>query len=397
MKRPELIARVSSFESLNAVLDSADAVYFGVKDLNMRITAKNFSLSEMKRVVSACHKHDVKAYLTVNTIIFDDETGLVEKILTAAKKAGVDAVIAWDFAVIDICRKMKIPVHLSTQASVSNIKAALFYKSLGIRKMVLARELSLNQIKKIIDEAKIEAECFVHGAMCVSVSGRCFMSQFLYNRSANRGDCLQPCRRSYEIKDSEEDKQLRLGNNYVMSPRDLCTIKVIDKLIEAGISSFKIEGRARSPEYAKVVGECYRTAIHAYFDGKLNKSLKDRLYSKLQTVYNRGFSTGFFMGKPIDEWSRAYGSLATEKKVYAGKVVNYYSKKKAAVVKLESLGLSVGDELMVQGPTTGVVRLNVSSIHIEGKDVKKGKKGELVGLSLPLVRKNDKVYVVVKS
>ncbi|MCX8147630.1 MAG: U32 family peptidase, partial [Candidatus Woesearchaeota archaeon] len=288
--KPELLSPVFDLVSLRAAISAgADAVYFGLKGLNMRITAKNFELGQLKNIVKICHENNVKAYLTLNTIIYDEDMKKLEAMIKEAKKAKVDAVICWDPAVIMQARKItkgKIPLHISTQASVSNSEAARFYKKLGAKRIILARELNLKQIKDIKNKVNIEIECFVHGAMCVSMSGRCFMSQFVFGRSANRGDCLQPCRRSYIIKDKEEGFELELGNNYVLSPMDLCTLPFIEKLIEAGIDAFKIEGRARSPEYVKVVTECYRKAIDAYFDKKLTPELKQELMNKLRTVYN---------------------------------------------------------------------------------------------------------------
>jgi putative protease len=329
--KPELLAPAGDWISLRAAVKAqADAVYFGIKELNMRANAKNFELSEMKKVVQFCHENNVKAYLTLNTIIYQSELDNIKKILDFAKKAKIDAVIAWDFSILKLCKELGLRIHLSTQASVSNFDSAkYYYDTFGVKRIVLARECTLQEIKKIIcmiEDSKIdlEIETFIHGAMCVSVSGRCFLSQFVFNKSANRGDCLQPCRRSYIVKDTEEEHEFKLENNFVMSPKDLCAMPFIDKLIDSGIHSFKIEGRNRSPEYVKIVVSCYRDIIDYYssmsqemcedsfLDDLENK--KKELVENLKTVYNRGFSSGFFLGRPISEWTDVYGSKATTRK-----------------------------------------------------------------------------------
>ena len=387
---PELISPVQDFISLRAAIDAgADAVYFGLKEFSMRAKAKNFTLAELKKVIDQCHKNKVKAYLTLNTIIYENELNKIKDILKKVKQAKIDAVHAWDMAVIEEARKLKIPIHLSTQASVSNSEAAKFYKQLGINRIILARECSLEDIKKIKKVKGLEIEVFIHGAMCVAVSGRCFSSQFLFNKSANRGECLQPCRREYIITD-EEGKQLKIGNNYILSPKDLCTLPFIDKLIKAGIDAFKIEGRNRSPEYVKTATEVYREAI----DNR--RADKNKLLRKLKTVYNRGFSPGFFFGMPTaKDFTDAYGSKATEKKSYIGFVKNFYKKPSAAEIKLEAGSLKAGDRMMIQGNKTGVIEEKVSSIEINNKRVKIGKKGKMIGVKLSRqVRPNDKIYKI---
>lgn len=383
-----------------AVQAGCDAVYFGTKELNMRVTAQNFACDELKNVVTYCHKHGVKAYLTLNVIIYDDELEQLKKIVSAAKKAKIDAIICWDLSVIQEALHQKIEVHLSTQASVSNSKAAAFYKQLGISRIVLARECTLEQIIAIKKKVKVELECFVHGAMCVSLSGRCFMSQFLYGRSANRGECLQPCRRSYDaclITDQETKKELQLENHYVMSAKDLCTLPFLDKLIAAQIDVFKIEGRGRSPEYVKTVVSCYREAIDAYALGKFTPRLVNKLLTKVKTVYHREFSNGFYMGVPINAFTNSYGSKATTKKEYIGKVCNYYKQKQVADILLESGTLAIGDSLLIIGDTTGVVEQNVESIQINNAPTKAAQKGEHIGLkTASLVRARDKVYKVTR-
>lgn len=395
LKKPELLSPVSDFTSLiSAINAGADSVYFGLKELNMRINAKNFTLSELKKVVKICHRHKIKAYLTLNTIIYDSELNKVIKILKKAKESKIDAVICWDNSVILEAKKLKIPIHISTQASVSNSESAEFYKFLGAKRIVLARELSLEQIKKIKKNVDIEIECFIHGAMCVSISGRCFMSQFVFGKSANRGDCIQPCRRRYLLKDIEEGYELELGNNHVLSPKDLCTLPFIEKLIESKIDTFKIEGRSRSPEYVKVVTECYRKAIDAYFENKLTKELKNKLMQELEKVYNRGFSSGFYLGKPINEFIESSNQSKT-KKVFIGMIKNYYKRNGVGEFKLFTGKLKVNDTIMIQGPTTGVMEQKVKSMEIEHKKVNSVKKGNSFGIKVDKeVRKNDKVFLV---
>ncbi|MCX6707863.1 MAG: U32 family peptidase [Candidatus Woesearchaeota archaeon] len=403
--KPELLSPVSDFVSLKAAIDAGcDAVYFGLKELNMRVTAKNFDLFQLPKIVKKCHanKHkEVKAYLALNSIIYNNELERVERIIDQAKRAKVDAIICWDPAVIDKVRKAKIPLHISTQASVSNIDSAKFYKRLGAKRIILARELSLKQIAEIRKKAGIEVECFVHGAMCVSISGRCFMSQFTFGRSANRGDCLQPCRRGYDVyrlKDTEEGFEFELGNNYVMSPKDLCALPFLDKLVSAGIDSFKIEGRARSPEYVKVATECYREAIDACVKREFTQQVRDRLMKKLETVYNRGFSSGFFLGKPIGDWTTPTpNTKATEKKVFVGIVKNYYKKPSVAEIRLQAGSIRIGDTVMFQGPTTGIVEHTITSIEINRKKANEARKGTSPGIKIEgIVRKNDRVFVISK-
>ncbi|MFH1849073.1 MAG: peptidase U32 family protein, partial [archaeon] len=316
----ELLAPAGSWPSLRAAIEAgADSVYFGVKQLNMRITTDNFDLGELKKVVSYCHEHKAKAYLTLNVIVYDEELQLIKKIIMTAKDAKIDAVICWDNAVLAECKKQKVVTHLSTQASVSNYEAVKMYAKLGVKRIILARELSISQIaaiKKRIkkDKLNVEIETFVHGAMCVAVSGRCFMSQFVFNKSANRGECYQLCRREYVVQDAENEFTLKLGNNYVMSTKDLCALPILDELVEAGIDAFKLEGRNRQPEYVKTVVTVYRQAIDAIAKKKFNKQLVDKLMVELRKVYNRDFSQGFFLGKPLPEhFTDSYGSKQTMK------------------------------------------------------------------------------------
>jgi len=395
--KPQLLSPVQDFTSLKAAIDAgADAVYFGIKELNMRIKAKNFHLKDTKKVINICHKNKIKAYFTLNTIIYDNEIKKVKTILKKLKKEKIDAIIAWDFSVIKECEKLNILIHLSTQASISNFEAIKLLKNKfkNIKRINLARELTLNQIRNIIREIKknklnVEIETFIHGAMCVSISGRCFLSQQIFNKSANRGECIQPCRRKYILKDVEEAHELELGEDYIISPKDLCTIDILDKLIEAKINAFKIEGRNRSPEYVKTVTECYREAIDN------PKANKNKLIKKLKTVYNRGFSTGFYLGKPINQWSKTYGSKATKKKIYIGKVKNFYKKINVAEIKIESNQLKLNDNIIFQGSTTGVIEQKITSMEKNHKKIKKAKKGERIAIKTNnRVRENDKVFLM---
>ena len=403
MKTPKLLAPAGNWEMLHAAINAGtDAVYLGIKNINMRNRAKNFDIGELKKITKLCHENKIEVYLTVNTIIYNDELSKIKKILQEAKSAKIDAIICWDFSVISLCKNLGLDINLSTQASVSNIEAIKQYYSLGVKRFVIARECSLEQITKIIKQAKeiskeIEIEIFVHGAMCVAVSGRCFMSQFIYGdkTSANRGKCIQPCRRSYLITDIETNKQLELKNNYVMSPKDLCTLGFLDKIINSGVGLLKIEGRARSPEYVKFVVEAYREAIDKYKEKKFTKQIKNKLIKKIKTVYNRGFSSGFYLGKPINEWTDEYGSKATKKKIFVGKIINYYQKINVAEIKIKSHELKIGNNILIIGPTTGVHEQTVESMQIsKNKNVKIAKKGSSVGLKVNVrIRPNDKLYI----
>jgi len=404
-KRPEILAPVGNFEMLSAAIKAgADAVYFGTKKLNMRATAGNFHLNELNKVIKICHDNNVKAYLTLNTIIFDNELDSLKQILNEAKKAKIDAIICWDMGVLKLAKELNLEIHISTQASISNFESLKFYYEAGAKRFILARELSLNQIKSIKDKIikenlDVEIETFIHGAMCVAVSGRCFTSQFLFNRSANRGDCIQPCRRSYKVRDIEEGFELDLKNNYVMSAKDLCTIQIIDKLIEGGIDSFKIEGRVKGPDYVKTVIECYKKAIEAYYDNTLTDKLKKELIEKLKTVYNRKFSTGFYLGVPGNtEFTDIYGSDSKNIKTYIGYVKNYYQKINVAEIKIESEKLSMGDNILVTGKTTGAKEQTVESIEIDHKKVSSALKGKSAAIKLNFtVRPKDKVFVITKK
>lgn len=377
----------------------ADAVYFGVDKLNMRAKAKNFSIEELPEISKFCRSKKVKTYLTLNTIVFEDELPEADKIISAAKKAKIDRIICSDLAVAELCNKNKISFCISTQNSISNSLAASVYKKLNAVRIVLARECSLEEIKKIRKNTDLEIEAFIHGAMCIAVSGRCFMSHHLFGQSANRGECIQPCRREYEVYDTAAQKSLLIGDDYVLSPKDLCTIEFIDQLIEAGIDSFKIEGRKRAPEYVAKTVSVYRKAIDLHFKKKLTTVKKKEFLNELETVYNRGFSSGFYFGKPSSEdYAGVEGSKATTRKVYVGKVLNYFKKPKAAHILLESGKLKVNDKLLIIGETTGLLEVTLDEMIVEEKSSKSAQRGEEVSFITPaLVRRNDKVYLVVKS
>lgn len=414
LKRPELMAPAGDMISLRAALDSgADAVYFGIVSMNMRANAKNFAVEDLPVVANLCHEYKAKAYLALNTIIFDHEVELAENLVNKAKEAGVNGIICWDFSVVELALKYKMKVLLSTQMSVANAHSIAFlYKNFGISRFVLARECTLEEIasiranlKKLLGEASsnIEIEVFAHGAMCVSVSGRCFMSQFAFNESANRGECRQPCRREYLIKDIREGKEFLLGQDYVMSPKDLCSLPFLEKLLDVGADSLKIEGRGRSAEYVSVVTKAYRDFIDFYLENR-NKDdfferlepLRKELLKKVDSVFHRGFSNGFFFGRQISEWSGGNGSKATHRKTHVGLVTNFFKKVSVAEIKVEGRDFKVGDELMFQGQTTGVKTLKVLSIEENEKAVDIARKGSVVGVKLSeIVRENDQVFMIV--
>jgi len=412
--KPELMAPAGDMTSLRAALDAgADAVYFGVVSMNMRASARNFAVEDLPEIAKVCHAAGARAYLALNTIIYDREVQLAESLVKAAAAAGIDAVICWDFAILELALRYRIAPFISTQMSVANSAALLFlYRQFGIRRFVLARECTLAEIISIRsrlkealgDEAeKIELEVFAHGAMCVSVSGRCFMSQFHFDASANRGECRQPCRREYLIKDVRDGKEFTLGQDYVMSPKDLCTLPFLDQVLAAGVDSLKIEGRGRSPEYVSEVTACYRRFIDFYYGqsgaedfAQQLASLKQELMARLDTVFHRGFSDGFFFGRQIAEWTGGNGSKATHRKVHVGVVTNFFKKVMVAEIKVEGAGFSAGDELMFQGSATGVISLRVESIEEAFKPVQQAARGSLVGVRLSgLVRENDQVYKMV--
>lgn len=395
--KPELMAPAGDWTMLRAaVSNGADAVYFGLDKLNMRAKAANFSVDELPEIVSFCNEHKVKTYLTLNTIVFEEELSDLEEIIIASKQNGVDKIICSDLAVADLCHKHEFPFCISTQSSISNSLAADVYKRMGAVRIVLARECSLEEIKKIRSKTDLEIEAFVHGAMCIAVSGRCFMSHHLFGKSANRGECIQPCRREYEVYDPAIDKSLILGEDYIMSPRDLCTIEFIDQLIETGIDSFKIEGRKRSPEYVAKAVSVYRQAIDFYFENNLTREKKKELLTELEKVYNRGFSSGFYFGIPSSkEYAGVEGSKATTRKVYVGRVLNYYKEIQVAHILLESGQIKIEDEILIMGETTGVLDIKLEKFSVNDIENSTANRGDEITLKVPsLVRRNDKVYLI---
>ncbi|HNZ51889.1 MAG TPA: U32 family peptidase [Candidatus Pacearchaeota archaeon] len=397
-ERYELLAPAGNFAMLQTAVNSgADAVYFGLKEFSLRANARNFQLKDLNKINEICNKNKkqgkiVKKYLTLNSIIYSDELKKIEEIIKKVK-GKVDAIICWDLGVIQLCKKYKIPFHISTQASISNIESAKFYEKLGAERIILARELNLKQIKEIIKNIDIKVETFVHGAMCLAVSGRCLMSQFLFNKSANRGECIHPCRRSYTIKDTQEGYELEIENNHVLSAKDLCTLPFIEDLKKAGITCFKIEGRNRDPRYLDKVIQVYKKALNK----KLTPNEIKESMEELQKVYNKGFSTGFYLGKPTPkDFSPIEHSNATEKKQFIGKITNYYPKIQVATIKLVS-GIKVGDKIIVIGKSTGIINSKIERIEIKKSPVEKAEKGQEIGVKLPLVRKNEEVYKIVPS
>ncbi len=384
----ELMAPAGDFSMLSAAVNAgADAVYFGLNEFSMRAAAKNFSIKDLDEIAKICKPKNVKRYLTLNTIIYNKELKKIEETIKKVK-GKIDAVICWDPSIIQLCRKYKIPFFISTQASVSNIESAKFYKSLGAKRIVLARELNLKQIKEI--SKIIDIECFIHGAMCVSVSGRCFTSQFLFCKSANRGECLHPCRRKYFVKD-EEGNELKVENSQIFSAKDLCTLPFIDKMKKAGIISFKIEGRNRDARYVDAVVRAYRKAL----DKKLSKKEIDEELKNLEKIYNKGYSSGFYLKMPTaDDFSKVQSNASAERKHFVGKVSHYFDNAKVAAIKLVS-ELKVGDKIVIIGNTTGIVKSKIDSLEIKSKPVEKATNGDEVGITISeLVRKNDEVYVI---
>lgn len=396
---PELLAPAGGWPALTAALEAgADAVYFGLDRFTMRAMAGNFRAGELKRVMKYIHGRGKKGYLALNTIIFDRELSALARVMDAAQASGVDAVIAWDMAAVVLAEERGIPVHLSTQASVSNAASARFYASQGVSRIVLARECGLSDISRIgsalrRQRCRVGLEIFIHGAQCMSISGRCLLSLVSCNRSANRGECIHPCRRRYLIKDAESGVEFETGADYILSARDLCTIMIIDRLIEAGAAAFKIEGRMRPPEYVGAVVAAYRRAMDAYALGVLTPVLKQRLFSELQGTFNRGFSTGYYLGVPSDTGAGPGKSLV--KKVYAGRVENFYPKINVAAVRLHSAALVKGSEILIYGKTTPPVSFRVSRVEVDRQCVEKAVKGQLAGIEVPaVVRRNDQVFLM---
>ncbi len=389
---PELLAPAGNWSCLRAALDAGcDAVYFGTESLNMRSGAENFARADLPAIRKLCSQHGVKAYLALNTIVYSGELAAAEQLLACARDH-VDGVICWDPAVVELARQHGVPIHISTQASVANVRAAMFYKRLGARRIVAARECSLEEVAAIRREAEVEVEVFVHGAMCVSVSGRCFLSQFTDGKSGNRGECRQHCRREYRILADDDTAEFRLGPSYLLSAKDLCTIPFIDVLLDAGLDGFKIEGRNRPPEYVHTVVGTYRKAMDAWASGRLDDARKTKWIAECRTVFNRDFSEGFYMGRPIGEMTTRTGSQATLRKDYVGKVTNYFKQAKVAEIDIRDYGVEVGDRLLIDGPTSGAVIFDVRELRQNKKPTMKAGRGTTTVPLQRRVRTNDRVY-----
>ncbi|MGP1547610.1 MAG: peptidase U32 family protein [Prevotella sp.] len=403
----EIMAPVGSRESLAAAIQAgANSIYFGIGQLNMRShSANKFTIDDLREIALTCSEHGIKTYLTVNTIIYGEDMMAMRQIIDTAKEAEITAVIASDVAVMSYCNKVGVEVHLSTQLNISNIEALRFYAQFA-DVVVLARELNMDQVaeiyRQIVDEnicgpkgEQIRIEMFCHGALCMAISGKCYMSLDKTGRSANRGECMQMCRRSYTLTDTDTGEQLEVDNKYIMSPKDLKTIRFIDRMMKSGVRVFKIEGRARGPEYVYTVITCYKEAIQSVIDNTFTEEKKDDWDERLSRVFNRGFWDGYYQGQTLGEWNKHYGSLATEKKVYCGKGMKYFSKLGVAEFLIEANELHLGDKLLITGPTTGVMYVTADEIRFDLTPVEIAKKGWRVSIPVPdKVRPSDKLYIL---
>ncbi|MCR8667154.1 U32 family peptidase [Aestuariibaculum sp. M13] len=410
MQKIELMAPAGNFESLQAALDNgADSVYFGVEQLNMRARASiNFTLDDLPEIAERCQEKNVRTYLTLNTIIYDHDLSIVKTLIQKAKDANITAVIAMDQAVIMAAREIGMEVHISTQINITNIETVKFY-AMFADTMVLSRELSLRQVKKITEQIEkeqvkgpsgnlVEIEIFGHGALCMAVSGKCYLSLHSHNSSANRGACKQNCRKKYTVIDQESGFEIELDNEYMMSPKDLCTIDILDQVADAGIKVLKIEGRGRAPEYVANVIKCYREAIDSLENNTFEKEKVVSWMQDLEKVYNRGFWNGYYLGQKLGEWSVGSGSHATQKKVYIGKGQHYFPKAQIGEFKIEAFDLSVGDTILVTGPTTGAKEVEVAQMLVNDEQLDKASKGDLVTIPLGFrIRPSDKLYKIVEN
>ena len=410
MQKIELMAPAGNFESLQAALDNgANSVYFGVEQLNMRARASiNFTLDDLEEISKRCQAKNVRTYLTLNTIIYDHDLSIVKTLVKRAKEANITAVIAMDQAVIAVARELGMEVHISTQINITNIETVKFY-AMFADTMVLSRELSLRQVKHITEQIEkeqikgpsgrlVEIEIFGHGALCMAVSGKCYMSLHSHNSSANRGACKQNCRKKYTVIDQETGFEMELDNEYIMSPKDLCTIDFLDQVADAGIKVLKIEGRGRAPEYVARVIKCYRDAIDSVENGTYDKDKVIGWMQELEKVYNRGFWSGYYLGQKLGEWSKGSGSHATQKKVYIGKGVHFYPKAKIGEFKIEAYDLSLGDTLLITGPTTGAKEFELKEMLVNDQALEKGTKGDSITIPLDFrVRPSDKLYKIVEN
>jgi len=409
-KEIELLAPVGSFESLHAAIQAGvNAVYFGVEQLNMRAKSINsFALSDLAQIKKLCSKHSIKTYITLNTVMYEHDMQILKTILKEVKKQKIDAVIAADFAVMEYCKQLKIPVHISTQANVSNIESVKFFASFSDA-VVLARELTLKQVKQITNEISrkkikgvsgnlMRIEIFVHGALCMAISGKCYLSLHSQNSSANRGACNQNCRHAYKVIDQETNEELMIDNEYIMSPKDLCTIDILDKIIDSGVEILKIEGRGKGPEYVYTVTKIYNEALKAIEENNYTKEKIEQWKIALEKVYNRGFWEGYYLGRKLGEWTENPGSAATEKKVYVGKGKKYFSKAKIGEFVVETGTIKIGDSLMITSPDFGIHTKNIERLVVNGVDATVAVKGD--SITIPIERKitsRDKLYKIVEA
>ncbi|MBP9994385.1 MAG: U32 family peptidase [bacterium] len=406
----EVMAPVGSYEALSAAIQAgAGSVYFGIGRLNMRSkSTKNFTLDDLHVISEICHEHGVKSYVTVNTVVFDEEMDEMHALLDAVKANDISAIIASDQSVIQYAREIGVEVHISTQCNITNLEAVKYYSQFA-DVMVTARELNINQVKHITEEIErqhitgprgelVRIETFCHGALCMAVSGKCYLSLDNFGTSANRGACVQPCRRGYEVTDRDKEITLAIENEYIMSPKDLCTLPFLDKLLAAGVKVLKIEGRGRSPEYTKLTVSVYRDAVDAIREGSFTEEKVAAWMDRLRSVYNRDFWDGYYLGRKMGEWTEKYGSQATKTKIFVGTITNFFAKINVAEIRMETHDLNVGDEIMVIGPTTGVYEDTIKEIRVDLKPVAKTEKGELCSIPAhDIVRRGDKVYKLVSG
>ena len=404
------MAPVGSYEALAAAIQAgAGSVYFGIGKLNMRSrSAKNFNLDDLHQIAQTCNANGVKSYVTVNTVIYDEEMDEMHQLLDAIKANGISAIIASDQSVIQYARQIGIEVHMSTQCNITNLEAVRYYSQFA-DVMVTARELNIDQVRHITEEIErqqirgphgdlVRIEVFCHGALCMAISGKCNLSQDLFNSSSNRGACLQLCRRGYDVKERDEGYELALENQYIMSPKDLCTLPFLDRVLDAGVEVLKIEGRGRSPEYTKLTVQVYHEAVKAIQEGTFTQDKVDAWMERLRSVYNRGFWDGYYLGRRTFEWSEHYGSQATETKLFIGQVTNFFSKLSVAEIRMETHELSVGEPIMIIGPTTGVYEDTVSELRLDDGPVLQAVKGDVCSIPVKsVVRRGDKVYKIVPS
>ncbi len=408
----EIMAPVGSYESLMAAIQGgADSVYFGIGKLNMRSnSSKNFTLEDLVKISRIAHENNLRTYITLNTVIYDSELDYMKQIVDTAKESGITAIIASDQAVIQYAHKKGVEIHMSTQTNITNVEAVKYYAQFA-DVMVTARELNLDQVKYITTQIKeqnitgpsgrlVQIEIFAHGALCMAVSGKCYLSLDNLNSSANRGACLQPCRRKYIVKDKESDLELEIDNEYIMSPKDLNTVSFLDRILDAGVRVLKLEGRGRSPEYVKTVAAVYREAVDAWFAGEYTQERIDEWNRRLATVYNRGFWDGYYLGRKLGEWTENYGNQATQRKLYVGKVTNFFKKIGVAEIKVETPNtIGVNDEIKIIGPTTGVYEDVIKEIRLDdGVQIERTKKGDICSIKTSeVLRRGDKVYKVVPA